>query len=684
MESSSGRRIAGPRNIALVGPYLSGKTTLLESILFRSGAIQRQGKIADKSTVGDASPEARAHGMSVELNVATVNFMGEMITFVDCPGSIEFSQDARAALAGCDAAIVVCEADDKKVPALQVILKQLDDLDVPRLLFINKIDKSEGRLTDVLAYLQPASSKPLIMRQLPIWKNGIVTGFVDLALERAFIYREHAPSEVIEMPADLLDSEKEARFAMLEKLADYDDELMEQLLSDIEPPRDRVFSDLRRELADGLITPVLVGSAENGNGILRLLKALRHEVPPVAALAQRLGLKPGPGATVQVLKTFHTAHGGKLSLARVLSGEFADGAVFYGGNGQEARTAGLFQLTGNTPTKIAKVQAGDTVALGRLEGMATGETLSTAKGSTPQLIKIDVSPGVYGLAISVNDRKDEVKLTSAIAKLIEEDPSLSLEHNQDTHEIVLWGQGEMHLRVALERLENKFGVKANARPRRIAYKETIRKATQIRGRHKKQSGGHGQYGDVVVEIKPLGRGEGFEFTDTITGGVVPKQYIPAVEQGVRDWMAHGPLGFAVVDFTVNLSDGSYHDVDSSEMAFKTAARIAMTEGMPQGSPVLLEPIVAVDIHVPSDATSRINQIVTGRRGQLLGFDGREGWPGWDTVKAHMPESEIGSLIIELRSATAGVGTFTFTHDHMAELVGRQAEQVVATRKAEAA
>jgi len=684
MESSSGRRIAGPRNIALVGPYLSGKTTLLESILFRSGAIQRQGKIADKSTIGDSSPEARAHGMSVELNVASVNFMGDTFTFVDCPGSIEFSQDARAALAGCDAAIVVCEADDKKVPALQVILKQLDDLNVPRLLFINKIDKSEGRLTDVLAYLQPASSKPLILRQLPIWKNGIVTGFVDLALERAFIYREHAPSEVVEMPADILDSEKEARFAMLEKLADYDDELMEQLLTDIEPPRDRVFSDLTRELAEGLITPVLIGSAENGNGILRLLKALRHEAPPVTALVQRLGLKPGNGATVQLLKTFHTAHGGKLSLARVLAGEFADGAVFYGGNGQEARTAGLFLLTGNTPTKTPKAQAGDTIALGRLEGMATGETLSTTKGSTPQLIEIDVSPGVYGLAISVNDRKDEVKLTSAIAKLIEEDPSLSLEHNHDTHEIVLWGQGEMHLRVALERLENRFGVKANSRPRRIAYKETIRKPTQIRGRHKKQSGGHGQYGDIVVEIKPLGRGEGFEFTDTITGGVVPKQYIPAVEQGVRDWMVHGPLGFAVVDFTVNLSDGSYHDVDSSEMAFKTAARIAMSEGMPQCSPVLLEPIVAVDIHVPSDATSRINQIVTGRRGQLLGFDAREGWPGWDTVKAHMPESEIGSLIIELRSATAGVGTFTFTHDHMSELTGRQAEQVVATRKAEAA
>jgi len=206
----------------------------------------------------------------------------------------------------------------------------------------------------------------------------------------------------------------------------------------------------------------------------------------------------------------------------------------------------------------------------------------------------------------------------------------------------------------------------------------------VRGRHKKQSGGHGQFGDVVVEIKPLARGEGFTFTDTITGGVVPKQYIPAVEAGIREWMVRGPLGFPVVDFTVNLSEGSYHDVDSSEMAFKLAARIAMTDGMRQCSPVLLEPIVAVEIHVPNDATSRVNQIVSGHRGQLLGFDAREGWPGWDTVKAHMPESEIGSLIIELRSATAGVGTFVFRHDHMAELVGRPADQVVATRKAEAA
>jgi elongation factor G len=633
---------------------------------------------------GDASPEARDHGMSVELNVATTDFVGEHFTFLDCPGSVEFLEEARNALAGCDAAIVVCEADEKKVPALQLILKQLDEMHIPRFIFINKIDKTTTSPRDVLEYLQPASSLPLVLRELPIRTNGIVTGYVDLALERAFIYQEHAESKVIDMPGDMAAVEKAERFTMLERLADHDDELMEQLLSDIEPPKDKVFADLRQELADGQIVPVFFGSAAHGNGVGRILKAIRHEAPGVEDVCRRLGFKNGNGATALVLKTMHTAHGGKLSVSRILSGSIADGAVLVGGKGQEARVAGVFSMLGQTPRKIAGAAAGDTVALGRLEGIATGETAAQGKSAPAQLLSVSPPPPVYGLAIGVTDRKDEVKLTTAIGKLIEEDPALSLEHNADTHEMVLWGQGDMHLKVALERLEHKYGVKAHSKPRRIGYKETIRKSVQLRGRHKKQSGGHGQYGDVVVEIAPQPRGMGFVFTDTITGGVVPKQYIPAVEAGVREWMVHGPLGFAVVDFSVNLSDGSYHDVDSSEMAFKQAARLAMSEGMPQCSPVLLEPIVAVDIHVPSDATSRVNQIVTGHRGQLLGFDGRDGWAGWDTVKALLPESEIGSLIVELRSATSGVGTFTFRHDHLAELTGRTADQVVANRKAETA
>lgn len=676
MVTITDRTSGGARCIALVGPYQSGKTTLLEALLYRTGAIPRQGKVSTKSTIGDASPESRSHAMSVELNVAAAQFLGETYTFIDCPGSIEFAQDTRSALAGCDAAIVVCEADEKKAPALQLILKQLDELHLPRMLFVNKVDKSNSRPLDVLRWLQPASSVPLLLRQIPIWTDGKVSGFVDLALERAFVYREQAKSEVVTIPADLQESKKAQRFAMLEKLADHDDAMMEELLTDHDPPRDRVFQDLAQELGDGIIIPVLFGSAEHGNGIGRLLKALRHEAPNVTQTAARLGLNTKNGATALILKTLHTERGGKLSLARVLSKDLSDATTVYGAEGQDSRIGGIFKLFGQSQTRVSKAVAGDTVALARLENIATGQTISTTKGATPQLVNAEYLSGVFGKAISV-ERNDEVKLTTALHKLIEEDPSLSLQHSEVTHEMVLWGQGEIHLRVVLEKLQNKFGLQAVAKPRCIAYKETIRKSKQQRGRHKKQSGGHGQYGDVVVEIRPLSRGEGFVFSDTVVGGSVPKQYIPAVEQGIREWLTRGPLGFEVVDFAVNLTDGSYHDVDSSEIAFKMAARTAMVEAVPECQPLLLEPISAVDIHNPSEATSRVNQIVTSHRGQVLGFDSRPNWRGWDTVKAHMPESELGSLIVELRSATAGVGTFTFTFDHMAELNGRAADQVVA-------
>lgn len=683
MAAGQVRNAKGPRCIALVGPYQSGKTTLLEAILYRCGAIPRQGRLADKNTIGDASSEARTLGMSVEVNVATANFMGESFTFLDCPGSIEFMQDMRHCLPGCDAAIVVCEADEKKAPALQLILKQLEALRLPHFIFINKVDKSTSRPHEALSWLQPASSLPLVMRELPIMKDGAITGYIDLALERAFIYRKNAEAEIVAIPADLSAAEKEGHFALLERLADHDDVIMEQLLSDQEPAQDRVMQDLAREAAEGLITPVFFGAAEFGNGISRLLKALRHEVPEVTQTVTRLNLKPSNGATALVLKTFFTERGGKISVARVLSGEIADGSIMQGGSGQETRVAGLVSLLGQSQTKLTKALAGDTVGLSRLENIATAETIGTVKGSTKQLLARDKTAGLFGKAISVHDRKDEVKLTQALSKLSEEDPSLSLIHDSGTHELVLWGQGEIHLRAALERLKSKFGLDAATSQRKIGYKETIRKPIQIRGRHKKQSGGHGQYGDIVIEIKPLPRGQGFAFSDTVVGGSVPKQYIPAVENGIREWLVRGPLGFEVVDFAVNLSDGSYHDVDSSEMAFKLAARSAMAEATPNCQPLLLEPIVNLGIHTPSDHTARINQIITGHRGQVLGYDNREDWAGWDTVKAHMPEAEIASLIVELRSATSGVGTFTFSFDHMAELAGRAAEMVLAAHNGKA-
>jgi elongation factor G len=667
-----------------VGPFASGKTTLLEAILARTGAITRQGTIAEKNTVGDASPEARAHQMSVEVNVAESDFMGDRITFFDCPGSIEFAYEAEGVLGAVDLAVVVAEPDAKKIPALQVILKTLEDRNIPRILFLNKLDKAEGSIRDTLTTLQEASGVPLILRHIPISQKGIVTGFIDLALERAFIYREHAASEVIDIADTDRPEKAEARFAMLEKLADYDDGLMEQLLEDIEPEREKVFADLVAEMRSGLICPVLIGAAERGNGVGRLLKAIRHEAPSIDETRARLKVPPGSDALVQVMKTVHTPHGGKLSIVRVLSGTVGDGAELMGPGGPTGRVSGVFRLLGQQTTKREAAQAGETVGLGKLDGAKTGMTLGAGRSPPTQLVALAAANPVIGTAVASSERKDDVKLSSALAKAIEEDPSLRVTHVQDTGETVMEGQGEMHLRVAQERLTGKYGITLKTHEPAIPYKETIKGAVSVRGRHKKQSGGHGQFGDVVLEIRPLPRGSGFQFAEAITGGVVPRNYIPSVEEGVTEYLARGPLGFPVVDISVKLVDGSYHSVDSSDMAFRTAAQIGMREGMVQCRPVLLEPVLKVEIAVPSDATARVNGIVSQRRGQLLGFDARPGWKGWDVVEAMIPQAEIRDLIIELRSATAGVGTFKASFDHLAELTGRLADQAIERAGAKAA
>ena len=675
MGKRAGERSTGPKCIAIVGPFASGKTTLLEAILARTGAIAKQQTVASGQTVGDHSAEARAHAMSIDATVASTEFMGEPMTFIDCPGSVEFAFEAEPVLAAADVAIVVAEADEKKVPALQLVLRQLDALGVPCILFLNKIDKSDAGVRDTLKLLQPASPRPLLLRQIALRKDGIVIGSIDLALERAYIYREHAESEIQPIPGDDKAREIEARFSMLEKLADHDDALMEQLLEDIEPPRDAVFDDLTADLRDGAVTPVLIGSAERGNGILRLLKAVRHDVADVAATRARLGV--GSAAPLaQVVKTIHTPHGGKLSVARVLAGSIADGTELTTSSGKTVKVSGIYRLLGKDQNKLPVATEGDTVALGKLDDADTGDSLAAAKAKPAPVADLAPPQPVFAIALRPKERKDEVKLSAALQKLGQEDPSLSVEHNQESGETVLSGHGEMHLRVAVERLEGKFQIPIQSYPPSVPYRETIRKAASQRGRHKKQSGGHGQFGDVVLDIKPLPRGAGFEFTDTITGGVVPKQYIQSVETGVRDYLKSGPLGFPVVDIAVNLSDGSYHSVDSSDMAFQMAAKLAMREGMTACAPTLLEPVYKVEIFTTSDATARVTALVPQHRGQILGFDAREGWQGWDVVEALMPLAEMSNLIIELRSATAGVASYRARFDHMAELTGRMADMVL--------
>ncbi len=671
-----GKEPSGPRCAAIVGPYLSGKTTLMEAMLHACGAIPRQGSVKEGTTVGDASEEARERQMSVEITTGTAEFLGERWYFVDCPGSVEFIGEARAGMMAADIAVVVCEPESAKAMALAPLFHFLDEYDIPRMLFINKMDHASESVRELLSALQAVSKKPLVLRQVPIREGDTVTGYVDLVSERAYRYKPGEPSDLIEVPEAVQERNEEARQEMLESLADFDDALLEQLLEDKVPATEEVYQHLTRDLRDGLIVPVFLGAAERGHGVRRLLKALRHEGPEVAQTLERRGAPEGE-PLLQVFKTYHMPHSGKLSLARVWRGTVSDGMSF-----GDQRVGGLYRMMGHSQEKIGEAGPGEVVALGRMEGVKTGNTL-TPDGISDAMPWPEPPRPVFSMVAVPEKREDEVKLSQGLAKLIEEDPSVSTEYNQDTKENLLWGQGEIHLQVLAERLRRRYNTAVTMRRPQTPYKETIRKAIQQHARHKKQTGGHGEFGDVHLDIKPLPRGQGFEFSESITGGVVPRQYIPAVEAGVKEYLEEGPLGFPVVDIAVNLFDGQHHSVDSSDMAFRRAAILAMKEALPKCDPVLLEPICLVKISVPNAYTSNAQSIISRRRGQILGFDAKEGWDGWDEVQAHMPQSELHDLIVELRSQTMGVGTFEWAFDHLAELSGRLADTVIEQRKAAA-
>lgn len=672
----NGGKAATVRAVALIGPCGSGKTSLLESMLFAAGAVQRKGSVAAGNTVGDATPEARARGLSTDLNIARFDYLGDHYVVIDCPGSVDFAADADAVLPAVDLAIVVAEPDPKRALLLQPILKRLDDLGVPHAIFINKLDKSKGRLRDMLAALQACSATPLVARQIPIWNGEAAEGFIDLALERAYRYRPGQASEPIAIPAGDIEREHEARSAMLEQVANHDDRLLEALLGDEAPERDLVLADLAAELQAGVIVPVFMGSAENGSGVRRLLKALRHETPALAAAAARVG---ADGRCAHVLKTRHAGQAGRQTVVRIMGDGLADGDQIVCADGGQERVAGVFTLHGESAAKVDAARAGDIVCLGRLETPRRGDLLGADGVRRKRAFASPPRPPVYSLAVETRNRQDDVKLAGAMARLVDEDPSLSFGPDTATNEFRLCGQGEMHLRVALDRLNRKFGVGVNARKPQTAYRETIRGAATQRGRHKKQSGGHGQFGDVVIEVRPASRGEGVVFDQRIHGGVVPRQYFGAVEAGVRDALGRGPLGFPVVDVAAVLLDGSYHAVDSSEIAFRTAGRIAVGEALQNCSPVLLEPIHRVTIHTPTEAMAKITALIPMRRGQILGFDSRSGWTGWESVEAYIPEDEVHDLIIEIRSATQGLGELVFAYDHMAEVAGRAAAKAVEGR-----
>jgi elongation factor G len=664
---------SGSRNVAIVGPYLSGKTTLLESLLSVSGVTTRKGRVVDGNSVGDASPEARDRQMSVEVNAACLEHGGVQFTMVDCPGSVEFVQETYDALVGVDAAIVVCEPDCSRVLTLAPLFQFLDDWEIPHLVFLNKMDRAHASYGEILQALKSVSSRPLVPHHYPIWQGETLTGFIDLVTEQAYQYHPGAPADPIPLPDSLKAQEQAARSEMLETLADFDDHLLEELLEEIEPPQEEILQDLKMELGADLIVPVLIGIAEQDFGVRPLLQTLLKEAPDPTVTVERRGMLLGDTTPLaQVLKTYCTPQGGKLSLVRVWQGTIADNMTLNG-----IRAGGMYRLCGQQQQTLQAATAGSIVALARLEGIKTGDTLSPDAGLVDTLPKAEGLEPVYALAIMPEKRSDEVKLSTALAKLMEEDRSLHWEQHGDTHEVILWGQGEIHLQVALDRLRRKYGLPMSTHVPQIPYKETIRRdASSIHGRYKRQTGGHGQFGDVYLDIKPMPRGTGFSFDEKIVGGVVPRQYIPGVETGVREYLHQGPLGFPVVDVAVTLTNGSYHTVDSSEQAFKQAARLAMQEGMAKCQPSLLEPILSVVISVPIDFTANVLRLLNGHRGQVLGYEAKPNWRGWDEVQANLPQAEMQNLIVELRSLTMGVGSFRWKFDHLQEVPEKVAERVL--------
>jgi len=668
----------GHRCVVLVGPYLSGKTTLLEAMLSASGTNSRRGSVRDGTSVGDHAAEARARQMSTEINAAEASYLGDKWTILDCPGSVELSYEAQQAMLACDVAVVVCEPEVERAVTVSALLRFLAKHNIPHMIFINKLDAASARVRDVLAALQSYSQRPLVLRQVPLRDGEAITGYVDLVSERAYKYQPGKASDLIQLPAGFWDREADTRTSLVEKLADFDDELLEKLLEDVQPSKEEIYEHLKKEVGAGQIVPVLVGSGLQDFGVRRLWKSLRHDTPGPSAAAARLGIAESGEPMAQVIKTYHLPHTGKLSLSRVWRGSIAEGNVLNG-----ARVAGVVRITGATHEKVAAAGVGEVVGFTRMEEIATG-TVLTPSGKGETLAQPEKPQPVFGLAVHAEKRGDDVKLSGAIAKLIDEDPALELEQNQETREMVLWGQGDVHIQIAIDRLRNRHNLAVVGHPAVVPYRETVRRGMQQHSRFKRQSGGHGQFADITIEVKPLPRGSGFQFKDSVVGGAIPRNYIPAVEEGIEEALKAGPLGFPVVDVWVNLITGQFHAVDSSDMAFKTAGRQAIQESLPKCDPFLLEPIDAVEISVPNAFTARVQRLVSGRRGQILGFDGKEDWPNWDVVRAHLPQSELHDLIVELRSLTLGVGSFSHQFDHMQELTGKPAEKVIAMRQQEAA
>lgn len=634
------------RVITVLGPSQSGKTTLVRHLA---------------GLEGGGKPEAADH-----LALTPFSFLGEDWCAIDVMGGPECWAMTGGALMASDAAVLCVPADPDAVLLAAPWLRAVEASGTPCFVFINKIDAAKGRVRDIVAALQAVSNHSVLLRQIPIREGGVIVGAVDLISERAWRYREGMTSDLVEIPAAERDREAEARAHLLEDLSDFDDRLLEQLIEDKVPASGALYAIAAREVQDNVVMPAFLGAAAHHNGVTRLMKALRHETPPVDVLRRRLA----GGGTEPLAVAFHAQirrHLGKVTVLRALAEGVVAGAHLGGGN-----LGGLLGLGGAAaPDRLA---AGSVALAVKSDQLSAGRLLlAEAALPVPGWVP-GPAPMLARLLSPVNER-DETRLSSALARMVDVDPYLRVEQDAASGHSVLRVQGPMHLRRVLEHLETDFGIAVKAEKRPAQWKETIAAGCTHNYRHRKQSGGAGQFADVTIQVAPRGRGEGFRFDEAVKGGAVPRNYIPAVEEGVREGLARGPLGFPVVDVGVTLVDGKHHAVDSSDQAFATAGRMAVKEALAQAGPVLLREIERVEAHVPSTFSGALVALVSGLKGQVLGFDRDPESRGWDVFRALIPAAAEEDLIHELAARTQGTGWIEAQFDHYEEVYGRDAEAV---------
>jgi elongation factor G len=681
------------RNIAIVGHGATGKTSLCESLLFIAGKTDRLGRVDDGTSSMDFEPEEQKRRISISAATNFFEWDKHKITILDTPGDSNFSYDTRNCLRIADGAVVVIDAVGGVEFQTEKVWEYADEYQLPRIVFISRMDRERADFFTSLETIKSRLGKKATPILLPIGKEDNFKGVIDLIAKKALIFEGTGGTyKSADIPADMKDIVEKYRENMVEDIAESDEKLMDKYLDAGELTDDELKAGLKKGVMSLSLLPVACGSAVKNIGIAPLIDLVIKALPSPLERGPVTGKKPGKDEveirkpeesapfSALVFKTIADPYAGRLTLFRVFSGTVTSDSTFYNASRKiTERFGNVFFLEGKSQKPVESLVPGDIAAVAKLKETTTGDTICNEKAAII-FEKVVPPPPIMSFAVAPKSRGDEDKIVSSINRIIEEDPTLTFRREEQTKEMILSGMGQVHIEVSIEKMKRKFGVELTLKTPKVPYKETIKGKTNIQGKYKKQSGGRGQFGDCWLDIEPLPRSGGYEFADKIVGGVIPQQYRPAVDKGIVEAMLEGVIaGYPVVDVKVSLVDGSYHTVDSSEMAFKIAGSMGFKKGVLACQPVLLEPIVNIDIEIPDEYMGDVIGDLNGRRGKVLGMESKG--PN-RIIKGQVPLAEILRYAPDLRSMTSGRGTFTYEHSHYEEVPPFIAEKIIAESKKE--